>query len=72
MKQKKRWIEDMEKKLMKIAQISLIQGQVHMTSLFNMTHKPKLEITQLDFNRKKKLRVTPLDPKVLNSFNLNG
>ena len=61
-------------------QISLIQGQVHMTSLFNMTHKPKLGITPLDsqvliklgVNRKKKLRVTPLDPKVLNSFNLNG
>ena len=65
---------------MKIAQISLIQGQVLMTSLFNMKHKPKLGITpldsqvliKLDFNRKKKLRVTPLDPKVLNSFNLHG
>ena len=33
---------------MKIAQISLIQGQVHMTSLFKMKHKPKLGITPLD------------------------
>ncbi len=65
---------------MKIAQISLIQGQVHMNSLFKMKHKPKLGITPLDsqvliileLNRKKKLRITPLDPKVLNSFNLNG
>jgi hypothetical protein len=61
-------------------QIPLIQGQVHMTILFNMKHKPKLGINpldskvliKLDLNRKNKLRVTPLDPKVLNSFNLNG